>query len=442
MGNARTAVLNHLLARHAQGTFILRIEDTDVARSEDAFVTSILDDLRWLGISWDEGPYLQSERVTIYREHADVLLASGKAYTCFCSKEALEHERAEALRRNRAPRYSGRCRELSPGEREAMEHEGRPHVVRVRAEANEVRFCDVMHGEVNFPRDHIDDFILMRQDGLPSYNFAAAVDDMSMGITDVVRGSDHLSNTPKQMMLFSMFGRQAPRYAHHGLLAGPDRKPLSKRHGATTIAEFRNIGILPEALVNYLAVIGRSVQKEFLTRQEMVSGFSLESFSGSDSLFDMSKLLWFNAAYLRELPVERILSELGLPQPFGEKVALLRENAQTLQQLKELLGMFESSTVHEEALDYLARMKKLDISIPLLAEIVGRGDGNSFEELYESLEKGSGLPKRDLMMLLRIAFTGRKSGPPLKDVFRLIPGTLVAERVAWLQKRFGTSVKG
>ena len=440
VGNTRTAVLNYLLARHHRGTFILRIEDTDLARSDAAFVKAILDDLKWLGLSWDEGPYLQSERISIYREYADALLSRGHAYKCFCTKEALEAERAGSLRRGEPPRYSGKCRALSESSRQALENEGRPFVIRLRALEKEICFRDGMHGEITFPQDHVDDFILVRQDNVPSYNFAAAVDDMVMEITDVVRGSDHLSNTPKQIMLFQMFGREAPNYAHHGLLMGPDKKPLSKRHGATSVAEFRSMGILPEAMVNYLAIMGRSVQHEFLPVEDLVRDFSIDAFSGSDSFFDLDKLLWLNGAYIRALPLERILSELGLTEAWADKVAVLRENGKTLVEMKGLLDIFDSSDIHTEALDYLSRMKGLERSLAFLGEMLADNTKKSFEEIYEAMEKGTGLARRDLMMLLRIAITGRKSGPPLKEVFRLMPEQIILERVSCLQKKFGNSV--
>ena len=440
VGNARTAVLNYLLARHNSGAFILRIEDTDLARSEEVFARAILDDLSWLGLSWDEGPYLQSERLPVYREHVDLLLSRGDAYKCFCTKESLEAERSDALRRGVAPRYSGKCRALSEETRQTLEKEGKPFVIRLRALEKEMRFRDGMHGEITFPRDHVDDFILIRQDNVPSYNFAAAVDDMVMGITDVVRGSDHLSNTPKQMMLFLMFGKKAPNYSHHGLLTGADRKPLSKRHGATSITEFRNMGILPEALINYLAIIGRSVQHELLTTEELISEFSIESFSGSDSFFDLEKLLWINGAYIRSLPLERIVSELGLNDTWADRVAALRENGKTLAEIKGFLDIFDSSGIHDEALDYLSRMKASEHPLSLLAQTLAGDTKKSFEEIYESLQRGTGLAKRDVMMLLRVAISGRKNGPPLKELFRLTPKSIILERIACLQKKSGTLV--
>jgi nondiscriminating glutamyl-tRNA synthetase len=439
VGNARTAVLNYLLARHNAGRFILRIEDTDLERSDSLFVDTILEDLRWLGLTWDEGPYRQSERIPLYREHLDALLARGHAYKCFCTKEELEAERSDALRRGEPPRYRGKCRALSESSCQALEKEAKPFVVRLRALHEEIRFRDGMHGEISFPRDHVDDFILVRQDGIPSYNFAAAVDDMVMEITDVVRGSDHLSNTPKQIMLFLMFDRKAPNYAHHGLLMGPDKKPLSKRHGATSMAEFKSMGILPEAVVNYLAVIGRSVQHEVLHMEELLRDFSIDAYSGSDSLFDPDKLLWLNGAHLRALPLDRLLSELGLSQPWADRVALLRENGKTLIEIKEFLDIFDSSGIHAEALDHLSRVKGLEHSLPLLGEALTNSAKKTFEEIYGTMEKGTGLARRDLMMLLRIAITGRKSGPPLKEVFRLTPEQVILKRVSCLQKNFEVS---
>ncbi len=439
VGNARTALLNFLLARHHNGTFILRIEDTDIARSEAHFAEAILKDLAWLGLFWDEGPYLQTERIPIYREHADSLLARGLAYRCFCTKEEIEAGRSEALRRGEPPRYGGKCRNLSESSCRALEREGKPFVIRLRALDKEIHFLDGMHGEVSFPRDHVDDFVLVRQDGVASYNFAAAVDDMVMGITDVVRGSDHLSNTPKQIMLFLMFDRKVPNYAHHGLLLGPDKKPLSKRHGAASVTDFRDMGLLPEAVVNYLAIIGRSVQHEFLMLQELVRDFSIDSFSGSDSFFDFDKLLWLNAAHIRSLPLVRLLSELGCGAEWADRVALLRENGKTLVEIKSLLDIFDSSGIRDEAIGYLTGVKEMQRSLGLLAETLTNNTDRSFEEVYETMGAKTGLARRDLMMLLRIAVTGRKSGPPLREVFRLTPKEIILERVSCLQKKFEVS---
>ncbi len=439
VGNARTALLNFLLARNKSGTFIIRIEDTDVERSESLFEDAIMEDLRWLGLDWDEGPFRQSERVGLYRQYVDRLLAEGHAYKCFCTKDELEKARADAMGRGQPPRYQGTCRSLPEAVTKRLENEGKPFVVRLRALEREISFSDGMHGMVTFPPDHVDDFILLRQDGLPSYNLAAAIDDMLMEITHVIRGSDHLSNTPKQIMLFLMLGRQPPSYAHHGLLTGPDKKPLSKRHGATSVAEFRHMGVLRDALVNYLGIMGRSVEHDFLSLRELVAGFSIDSFSGSDALFDAEKLLWLNGAHIRALPIERLLTELGLPSSYADKVALLRENGKTLVEIKELLDIFDGSDIHAEAFDYVSHIEGLDRALSALVETLNEHGAPEFEGVYARLEKATGLARRQLMMLLRVAITGREKGPPLKEVFRLATKQVILERVSCLQKRFTSS---
>jgi len=440
VGNARTAVLNHLLALKESGTFVLRIEDTDVERSEAKYEEAILKDLEWLGLSWGEGPYRQSERIPFYREHTELLLSRGRAYKCFCTKEVLERERADSLRRGAAPRYRGTCRSLAPEAVLGLEREGKPFVVRLKALTTEIAFVDGMHGPVHFPADHVDDFILMRQDGLPSYNFAAAVDDMLMGITHVIRGSDHLSNTPKQIMLFICFDSQPPAYAHHGLLTGTDRKPLSKRHGATGVADFRAMGILPEALVNYLGTMGRSFKQEFMTLPELAADMSIESYAGSDSLFDTEKLAWLNATHLRALPVSRLLDELGLAPELTDRVALLRDNARTLIELRDQLAMFDGPVVSEEAVEHVLLRKELVQAVPVVQEVLKDGE-IQFDELVDRLQKIAGLAKRDAMMLLRITITGQKKGPPLRDVFQIMPKQVILDRVICLQQRSATAGK-
>lgn len=440
VGNARTAVLNYLLARKESGTFILRIEDTDVERSEARYEEAILEDLEWLGISWGEGPFRQSERIPFYREHAEALLSRGLAYKCFCTKEVLEQERVNSLRRGIAPRYSGKCRSLTPEAVLNLEREGTSFVIRLKALATEIAFLDGMHGPVHFPTDHVDDFILMRQDGLPSYNFAASIDDMQMGITHVIRGSDHLSNTPKQIMLFRCFDKEPPAYAHHGLLTGTDRKPLSKRHGATSVADFRAMGILPEALVNYLGIMGRSFMQELMTLEELAAQMSIGSYGGSDSLFDTEKLVWLNAAHLRALPLSRLLSALGLAPLFADRVALLRDNARTLAELHDQLAMFDGPAVSEEAIDWVLLRKELAQAVPVLHEILRDGE-IQFDELLGQLQKMAGLEKRDAMMLLRITITGQKKGPPLRDVFQIMPKQVILDRLLCLEQRSTTPGK-
>jgi glutamyl/glutaminyl-tRNA synthetase len=306
-------------------------------------------------------------------------------------------------------------------------------VIRFKSLERRISFRDEIRGEMTFPPDHVDDFIIIKTDGTPSYNFAAVIDDLLMDITHVIRGSDHLSNTPKQIMLFVAMGREAPVYAHHSLLIGADRKPLSKRHGATRVAEFRGMGILPEALLNYLAIIGRKVDKEVQDRPELLDSFSLRRLSASDSVFDLEKLLWLNKEYLRKMDAGCLLDRLELPSDFRERVALLRENAATLNEIRSHLKIFDEVAVEEDALAYLAAIHCAQNTISRLKQIFDR-DGKDFDEIFNSFKTESPFPRKEQMMLLRIAITGRKSGPPLKEVYRLIPKHIILSRIEWLAK--------
>ncbi len=435
VGNGRTAVLNYLFCRHHQGTFILRIEDTDIERSEALYEDAIREDLDWLGIRWDEGPYRQSDRLDIYTEHSRTLLEKGLAYPCYCTKEELEAARAEALRRGLPPRYRGTCRNLSEKTKAEFQAAGKPCVIRFRSAEKQVVFTDGIHGPMTFPADHVDDFIIMRTEGIPSYNFAAAVDDLLMGITHVIRGADHLSNTPKQIMLIQAFGGEAPAYAHHSLLVGADRKPLSKRHGATRIAEFRDMGILPDAMLNYLGIIGRKTAGELMDRQELIATFDLGSFSASDALFDPEKLLWLNKEHMRRMDPRLLTDLLHLPAADKEKVAVLRENARTLNEIPALCGIFDESNVDKQAVAALMPLSEKEQALALLADAIER-DETDFEQVFAALQSNSGLQKKQLFMLLRVAITGRTSGPPLKELYRLISKDIILKRIKWLRKTF------
>ncbi|HEY3278020.1 MAG TPA: glutamate--tRNA ligase [Syntrophorhabdaceae bacterium] len=438
VGNMRTALVNYLFARKEKGAFVLRVEDTDIERSDPAFERALLDDLAWLGLTWDEGPYTQSERTEIYRAHAAVLLKMGLAYKCFCSKERLDRMREEALHRGSPPKYDGTCRDLPAEDAARREREGMPYVVRFRAPARAIRVKDLIHGEIFFPADHVDDFILLKQGLTPAYNFAVTVDDMLMGITHVMRGADHVSNTPKQIMLFQAFGQEPPLYGHHSLLTGADQKPLSKRHGATHIREFREMGILPEALVNYVAVIGRSVKKEIMDEKELIETFSPRSLSPSDSLFDMEKLRWFNREHIRRSSTEKLLEKMGLPDSCREKVALVQENAGTLAEIRDYLDIFEGSTITDESMAYLGGVPSSGMIIASLEEAMKNGVP-SFDDALKMVESGTGLKKRDLFMCLRISLTGRKHGPPLTDIFSHISREAVTERISRIKERLALS---
>ena len=331
VGNARTALFNWLLARKTGGRFVVRIEDTDVERSTTEAEASILEDLRWLGLTWDEGPdiggpygpYRQSERKGLYQAHANRLLENGQAYRCFCTPEQLDAERVAAVAAGRPVQYSGRCRNLSPADLAARLSSGEHFALRFRVpEGREIRFEDVVRGTVRFSSGVIGDPVILRSDGTPAYNFAVVVDDAVMQITHAIRGEDHISNTPRQLLLYEALGFAAPVFAHLALVMGPDHSPLSKRHGATSVAEFRAKGYLPEALVNYLALIGwsprdhgtnhaapaatGSLETELVPLEELVRRFSLEDVGLSPGVFDEEKLAWVNRHYLKSAEPSRL----------------------------------------------------------------------------------------------------------------------------------------
>jgi glutamyl-tRNA synthetase len=323
VGNARTALFNWLLARGQNGTFILRIEDTDLERSTRESEQAILEDLRWMGLQWDEGveaggsygPYRQTERMQSYVDHTNRLLAEGKGYYCFCSAETLEAHRKAQLAAGLPPKYAGTCRNIPIEEAKRRKEGGEAAVVRLRVpEGRNVTFNDVVRGEVTFHTDVIGDPVLVRSDGIPAYNFAVVIDDALMKVTHVIRGEDHISNTPRQILLYEAYGYQPPTFAHLSLVMGPDHAPLSKRHGATSVKEFRDKGYLPEALVNYLALIGWSPgqNEELLPADELARRFRLENVAHSAGVFDEDKLAWANRHYLKLCAADR-LTELTEP---------------------------------------------------------------------------------------------------------------------------------
>jgi glutamyl-tRNA synthetase len=436
VGNARTALFNYLFARRTKGTFILRIEDTDLERSERAYENAILEDLKWFGITWDEGPFRQSERTEIYRTYAEELMGKGLAYKCFCTKERLEEMRSTALARGYPPRYDGTCRNMPAQVAASLENQGAPFVVRFKSFQTPVMFRDEIRGEIGFPAEHVDDFIILRQDRTASYNFAVTVDDMSMEVSHVIRGADHVSNTPKQVMLFRALGALPPVYSHHSLLTGLDRRPLSKREGATRIREFREMGILPGALFNYLGVNGRNVGKELMETGELIGTFALQSLSSSDSVFDMEKLLWFNRHYMRQEPLEVLLSALGMPPEEGPKVAVLRENAATLNEMRQQLAMFEGSDTEKDGMAYLSGAKMLPEVLGAMEDLLSDSGGQTFDSFVEGLVKQTGMKKREVLMVSRILLTGRRSGPPLQELFPLIPRRHIFERIQCLREQF------
>jgi len=312
VGGARTALFNWLYARRQGGTFVLRIEDTDLARSSDEMTQAILDGLSWLGLAWDEGPFLQSLGRAEHVAKARRLVAEGNAYPCWCDPATLDAKRKEAEGRGHAWKYDGTCARLDAAERARLEASGSPSCVRLRVPAGTTAYDDLIHGPVSFENADIEDLVLLRSDGSPTYNLSCVSDDVDMRITDVVRGDDHISNTPKQILLYRALGLEEPRFGHLPLILGDDKKRLSKRHGAVSVLEYRRMGYLPEVLFNFLALLGWSPggDHEIMTRDEMVSLFSFDGVNPKSAVFDHDKLDWMNGQYLSRTPAEAIFDEV------------------------------------------------------------------------------------------------------------------------------------
>ncbi|HEY7539270.1 MAG TPA: glutamate--tRNA ligase [Methylomirabilota bacterium] len=432
VGGARTALFNWLYARHHRGTFILRIEDTDRSRSTDEHIVAIIDALTWLGLDWDEGPpaagYRQTERFAIYREHALRMLAAGRAYYCDCPPELLDREREAAQKRNETFRYSGRCRDrgLTAG---ALR-------LRIPTEGATV-VNDMIHGSVTFEHGQLDDWILVRTDGTPTYNFCVVVDDVTMRITHVIRGDDHLSNTPKQILCYEALDYAVPEFAHVSLILGKDKSRLSKRHGATSVQAFRDAGFPADALVNYLARLGWSHgDQEVFSRAELVELFDIKDVATSAAVFDVTKLEWLSQHYLKTMAGDR-LAELATPfvraaglTPPGDRARFigmldtLRERAKTLVELVEQ-GRFyferPSSYEPKGAQRFLTAdgVRRLGTMIERL-EMEPEFTTTAIERVVRALAEELGLKLVDLAQLARLAATGRTASPPIFEVLALL----------------------
>ncbi len=447
VGNARTALFNWLYARDSGATFILRIEDTDRERSTSESEAGIIEDLLWLGLSWDEGPdvggprgpYRQSERLALYREHAERLLAGGQAYYCFCSPERLEIERKKALAAGRAPKYSGTCRPLTPAESRQRVAAGERATVRFRVPDQPlVRFADAVRGDLAFAIETIGDPVLLRSDGTPAYNFAVVVDDATMGVTDVVRGEDHVSNTPRQVLLYEALGYRVPRFAHLALVLGPDHAPLSKRHGATSVREFRERGVLPEALVNYLALVGWSPGggDELLPLDELARRFRIEDVGASAGVFDPDKLAWINRHYLKQADSARLAREttphlrargfVSAPEASGsgyvaELVSMAVGSIDRLEDVPDRVAFvfeFDASAAVakpavREVLDAPGARKVIEALAADLAGAPRLGDREAFRAAAARVRQRTGLKGRALFHPIRVALTGEAGGPEL-----------------------------
>ena len=442
IGGARTALFNFLFARHSGGVFVLRVEDTDRERSTAASMDAILESLRWLGLEWDEGPFFQSERGDLYRAHAERLLAEGHAYRCYCSAADLEQQRQAAQAAGRKPMYDRRCRALA-----APPAADAPYTIRFKTPlAGETAVIDAIRGRVVFQNTELDDLIIVRSDGSPTYNFSVVVDDATMAITHNIRGEDHLPNSPKQVLMYQAFGYTPPLFAHLPLVLGLDRARLSKRHGATSVLSYRDDGYLPQALNNYLVRLGWSHgDQEIFSQAELIESFALDALGSSAGVFNPEKLEWVNAQHLRRLPVAELahlikpfIAARGWSLPGDDAwlermAATLQERAKTLVELVDLAAYYFSDQIAIEpsaAAKHLGRanldaMRDLRSALAALPE----WSADSIKQAFESVLSRHQLALGKLAQPVRVALTGGTVSPGIFEVAEVMGRTRVLDRL-------------
>lgn len=451
IGGVRTALFNWLFARHHGGKFILRIEDTDVSRSTDESIAEILAAMKWLGLDWDEGPFKQMERQSLYKEKVEHLFKQGKAYRCYCTAEELDARRQEAQKKGLKPKYDGTCRNRND------QPEGVPFVIRFKAPLDgAVTIHDLLRGQIAFDIQEMDDLIIQRTDGTPTYNFVVVVDDADMGITHVIRGDDHLSNTPRQALLYEALEVPQPKFAHISMILGADKSRLSKRHGATSVLAYRDMGYLPQAVINYLVRLGWSHgDQEIFTKEELTQHFGLENITTSAAVFNPEKLLWINQEYIKNTPPLELaphwepvlVRENILPEDHGlsmEEIARpipsLNQRAQTLVEMAQKSAFYFKS---ELEFDEKARAKFLTPEAqPLLQSLVSKlANLNDFSEsaletTFKEIVEQAGIKLGKLAQPVRIALTGKKESPGIYEVVLLLGKDASISRlnstIAWI----------
>ncbi len=459
VGGARTALFNWLFARHHGGDFILRIEDTDQVRSTEESVQAIFDGMTWLGLDWDEGPgkdgghgpYYQAERLEIYKQYAQELIDKGRAYYCYCSPDELDQRRKELLEGGQAPRYDRKCLELSAAEAERYKAEGRVPVIRFKsADSGSTVVEDLVRGKVTFENEVVDDFVIVKSDGMPTYNFAVVVDDHLMEISHVIRGEDHLSNTPKQIQLYEALGWEVPRFAHISMILGPDKTKLSKRHGATSVIQYKDDGYLPEALMNYLALLGWSYNAtdNLFSKEQLIEYFTLEAVSKNPAVFDYAKLQWMNGVYIRETSVERLtelcrpfMEQAGLIEPdlspaelerVTKIVAEMQTRLKTINEIAELTSYFFTDVNYDEkALKNLNNELAPQILERLAAiiEEISEFTQEALEEEFAKLMSEFDVKLGKLIHPVRAAVTGRAVSPGIYETLLLVGRDEVIKRL-------------
>lgn len=462
IGGARTALFNYLEAKNKGGTFLLRIEDTDAARSTQESEDVIVEDLRWLGIDWNEGievggdhgPYRCTERPEIYKQHLDALLEQGKAYKCYCSAEETEAEREAQRAKGEMPRYAGKCRNLSKEQIEAYEAEGRIPTVRFRVpEDTDIVIHDKVRGEVVFESNGVGDYIIAKADGTPVYNFAVTIDDHLMEVTTVIRGEEHLSNTPRQVLIYDAFGWEPPKFAHVSLILGEDRSKMSKRHGSTHVDQYRNKGYLPEAIVNFLALLGWSPEgeEEIFSLKELEEMFTLDRVSKNPAVFDVKKLNWINGQYIRASDLDYItklcipyLLEAGLVTDKDVEdrydwikmlVSATRGNLDYLAQITDHVGIFFGDTAEledDQAKEVMA-LEHVTAVLESFKEKVVAADEIDLafaKSVFKEVQKDTGIKGKNLFMTVRVALTGQCHGPEMPDIIQILGKDGMVKRIS------------
>ena len=448
IGTARTALFNYLYAKKTGGTFVLRIEDTDAERTEQAYVDNIFDSLKALGLNWDEGPdvggeygpYTQSQRFDIYPKYAQILLDKGYAYECFCTNEELEHEKEEAVKNHKPYVYSRKCLDITPEQREQYIKEGRKPSIRFKVEHKELVFNDMVKGELKFDTSLIGDFVIMKSNGAPTYNFAVVIDDMLMKISHIIRGEDHISNTPKQILIYEALGAKVPEFGHLGMILAPDRSKLSKRHGATAVSDFVKEGYLTDALINFVALLGwaPSDSVEIKTVDEIAQDFRINEISSSNSIFEYDKLNWMNGQYIKKMDISKLtdmiipflegydLSELSR-EKLEKMVEITREPLTTLKEIKDAVPYFFGGSV---PLDEVKELLNTELSKNVLNKFLTLAQGwdfsdeekihNDLADLRTEFKEKYGYKPKETMWAIRGAITGRTRGADMVGILTVI----------------------
>jgi len=459
LGNIRTAIFNWLFARHTGGKFILRIEDTDKERSTPESVNVILESLRWFGLDWDEGPdaggdfgpYYQMQRLDKYKKHVDILIKKNMVYPCFCTPERLADMRHQMQKQKLPPRYDGKCRNLSKEEIERLTSQGIKHVLRFKVPTTGItEFKDLIHGKICIDNSVLDDFVIVKSNAGPTYNFACVVDDIEMKITHVIRGDDHISNTPKQIAIYKALGINSPEFAHIPLILGPDKAKLSKRHGAASPLEYRDMGYLPHALLNFLTLLGWAPgdNRELISRDELIESFSIEKINDRNAVFDSQKLDWMNGIYIRKMPLEKLvdiaLEELKKAKlikdtkevdinKISKIVKLIQERLKKFSEIPQLINYFFDKPVYEEkpVRKFLEKdgVSEMLQELSRVIEEVEPFDIETLESAVREFIEKKGLKPGDVIHPVRVALTGRAASPPIFDVMQVLGKQTCLKRI-------------